>query len=147
MKSYSIPFWHWQHQTVWKQILLQKCWGKGLEHRLARNKMTIFLWSKIHIWQLIYFLQRKFFKISTYSKLINSGIKWRILGLKITLRTCFLFYIFSSNSCFDKTQDHDLFISSKRKKAALKMNLKSSIMSKLHRQMSIIWIEVACPLL
>ena len=48
---------------------------------------------------------------------------------------------------FDKTQNHDLFISPKRKKAALEMSLKLSIMSKLEHQMSKIWIEFASPLL
>ena len=37
---------------------------------------------------------------------------------------------------FDKTQNHDLFISPKRKKTILEMSLKSSIMSKLDHQMS-----------
>ena len=37
---------------------------------------------------------------------------------------------------FDKTQNHDLFISPKRKKTVLEMSLKSSIMSKLDHQMS-----------
>jgi hypothetical protein len=36
---------------------------------------------------------------------------------------------------FDKTQNHDLFISPKRKIAVLEMSLKSSIMSKLDYQM------------
>ena len=46
---------------------------------------------------------------------------------------------------FDKTQNHDLFISPKRNKTVLEMNLKSSIMSKLDHQMSIILIEFAGP--
>ena len=46
---------------------------------------------------------------------------------------------------FDKTQNHDLFISPKRKNTILKMSLKSSIMSKLDHQMSIILIEFAGP--
>ena len=37
---------------------------------------------------------------------------------------------------FDKTQNHDLFISPKRRNTALEMSLKSSIMSKLDYQMS-----------
>jgi hypothetical protein len=37
---------------------------------------------------------------------------------------------------FDKTQNNDLLISPKRKKAILEMSLKSSIMSKLDHQMS-----------
>ena len=48
---------------------------------------------------------------------------------------------------FDKTENHDLFISPKRKNAVLEMSLKSSIMSKLDHQMSKIWIEFAGPLL
>ena len=46
---------------------------------------------------------------------------------------------------FDKTQNHDLFISPKRKNAILEMSLKSSIISKLDHQMSIILIEFAGP--
>ena len=42
---------------------------------------------------------------------------------------------------------HDLFNSLKWKKTVLEMSLKSSNMSKLDRQMSIILIEVAGPLL
>ena len=45
---------------------------------------------------------------------------------------------FHFNLQFDKTQNHDLFISPKRKKAVLEMSIKSSIMSKLDHQMSII---------
>ena len=45
----------------------------------------------------------------------------------------------------DKTQNHDLFISPKRKITVLEMNLKSSIKSNLDHQMSIIKIEVAIP--
>ena len=37
---------------------------------------------------------------------------------------------------FDKTQNHDLFISPKRKNAVLEMALKSFNVSKLHYQMS-----------
>ena len=37
---------------------------------------------------------------------------------------------------FDKTQNHDLFISPKRENAVLEMSLKSSIMSKLDHHMS-----------
>ena len=37
---------------------------------------------------------------------------------------------------FDKTQNHDLYISPKRKNTVLEMSLKSSIMSKLDHQMS-----------
>ena len=40
------------------------------------------------------------------------------------------------NIIFDKTQNHDLFISPKRKNAILKMSLQSSTMSKLDHQMS-----------
>ena len=37
----------------------------------------------------------------------------------------------NKNKMFDKTQNHDLFISPKQKKIVLEMSLKSSIMSKL----------------
>ena len=46
-------------------------------------------------------------------------------------------------SFFDKTQNHDLFISPKRKNAVLEMSLKSFIMSKLDQQMSKSWKQSA----
>ena len=95
------------------------------------------------------------------------------MGLKYTLRTCFVKkynsfffkigrffffliffnfekkkFLFFYNSkynnelkenlkkFFDKTQNHNLFISPKRKKAVLEMVLKSFILSKLDHQMS-----------
>ena len=44
----------------------------------------------------------------------------------------------NKNKIFDKIQNQDLFISPKREKTVLEMSLKSSIMSKLDHQTSII---------